>query len=214
MSESEWVSLREAAMLLGVHPATVRAWADKGELPSRRTPGGHRRFRRADLLRQAEKQPEVQPLEVQVIIQNALGQARMGVSGEGGLTSEAWFAAMSETTRSDMRTMGRAVLEALREYLGAGAPDSGLAQAITLGNGYATVLSRDGLSLPEAVRGFFYFSDFVLNAILTWSEITPPRSAPEWATLVRQVNTFIHAMLLSIIEFYDIVFPSYPSPDD
>ena len=44
MTDFEWVSLRQAAELLGVHPATVRSWADKGELPSRRTPGGHRRF--------------------------------------------------------------------------------------------------------------------------------------------------------------------------
>lgn len=203
MSESEWVSLRQAADLLGVHPATVRAWADKGELPSRRTPGGHRRFRRADLLQQAEKHSEVQPLEVQVIIQNALGQARMSVSGEGGLNAESWYAAMSDTTRAELRAMGRSVLDALREYLGAGAPDAGLSRAISLGGDYARALTNDGLSLPQAVRGFFYFSDFVINAILTWSEITPPRSAPEWATLVRQVNTFIHAMLLSIIEFYE-----------
>lgn len=41
---SEWVSLRQAADMLGVHPATVRNWADKGDIMSRRTPGGHRRF--------------------------------------------------------------------------------------------------------------------------------------------------------------------------
>jgi hypothetical protein len=110
---------------------------------------------------------------------------------------------MSETTRGTMRTMGRSVLEAMREYLAAGAPDAGLNRAIRLGGDYAAILARDGLSLPQAVRGFVYFSDFVINAILTWSEITPPRSAPEWATLVRQVNTFIHTMLLSIIEFYE-----------
>jgi excisionase family DNA binding protein len=203
MTDSEWVSLRQAAELLGVHPATVRNWADKGELPSRRTPGGHRRFRRSDLMSQAERATEVQPLEVQVILQNALGQARMSVSGEGGLADEVWYAAMSETTRGTMRTMGRSVLEAMREYLAAGAPDAGLNRAIRLGGDYAAILARDGLSLPQAVRGFVYFSDFVINAILTWSEITPPRSAPEWATLVRQVNTFIHTMLLSIIEFYE-----------
>lgn len=203
MSESEWVSLREAAAMLGVHPATVRNWADKGELPARRTPGGHRRFRRTDLLRQAERQTEVQPLEVQVIIQNALGQARMSVSGEGGLPSEPWYTLMGEAARAEMRTMGRTVLESLREYLAAGATDAGLARAITLGRDYAAVLARDGLTLPEAVRGMLFFSDFVINAILTWSEITPPRSAPEWASLLRQVNTFIHAMLLSIIEFYE-----------
>ena len=46
---SEWVSLGEAAQIIGVHPATIRNWAEQGELPFRRTPGGHRRFRRADL---------------------------------------------------------------------------------------------------------------------------------------------------------------------
>lgn len=199
---TEWVSLRQAADLLGVHPATVRNWADKGDIASRRTPGGHRRFRKTDLMQQAEKQGELQPLEVQVIIQNALGQTRMQ-TGAGALGSEPWFAAMSEATRGELRVQGRLVLEALREYLGSGAPDARLASAITLGQVYARVLENDGLTLPQAVRGFLYFSDFVINSILTWSEITPPRNAGEWATLLRQVNTFINAMLLSIIEYYE-----------
>jgi excisionase family DNA binding protein len=36
-----------AAELLGVSPQTVRRWADSGDLPSVRTPGNQRRFRRA-----------------------------------------------------------------------------------------------------------------------------------------------------------------------
>lgn len=200
MSESDWVSLRQAADMLGVHPATVRNWADKGDLPSRRTPGGHRRFRKTDLLHYAETQGELQPLEVQVIIQNALGQTRMQV---GTLNNESWYMAVSESTREHMREQGRRVLEALRGYMAHGAPDVRLAEAITLGKEYAKYLHEDGLSLPQAVRGFLYFSDFVINSILTWSEVTPPRNASEWANLLRQVNTFIHAMLLSIIEYYE-----------
>ncbi|NDJ60212.1 MAG: helix-turn-helix domain-containing protein [Chloroflexi bacterium] len=202
MSESsEWVSLRQAAELLGVHPATVRNWADRGDLPSRRTPGGHRRFRRSDLLSHAETQSEVQPLEVKVIIQNALGQTRLQVDNSG-LANESWYARLSEPTRQTLREQGRRVLEALREYMAAGAPDDKLSLAIDLGKHYAAMLHQDGLQLPEAVRGFLYFSDFVTNAVLTWSEITPPRNASEWANLLRQVNTFINAMLLSIIEYY------------
>lgn len=203
MSESsEWVSLRQAADILGVHPATVRNWADKGDLPSRRTPGGHRRFRRADLQNYAETQEEIQPLEVQVIIQNALGQARMQVGG-GNLTDVAWYNAMSPQARDRMRTEGRRVLEEIRRYLGTGARDEHLSSAITLGKDYAAALSIEGLTLPQAVRGFFYFSDFVINSILTWSELTPPRSSADWATLLRQVNTFVNAMLLSIVEYYE-----------
>ena len=198
---SEWVSLRQAADLLGVHPATVRNWADKGDLPSRRTPGGHRRFRKADLTQYAATQGELQPLEVQVILQNALGQTRMTVGG-GTLNQEAWYASMSETTRATMRDQGRRVLEGLRAYLAAGSPDNRLAEAIRIGKDYAAILEKDGLSLPQAVRGFFYFSDFVTNAVLTWSELNVPRSASEWAHLLRQVNTYINTMLLSIIEYY------------
>ncbi|MBE2268373.1 MAG: helix-turn-helix domain-containing protein [Anaerolinea sp.] len=198
---SEWVSLRQAADMLGVHPATVRNWADKGDLPSRRTPGGHRRFRKTDLTQYAETQGELQPLEVQVIIQNALGQTRMNVGG-GTLNHEEWYAAMTDTTRATLRDQGRRVLEALRGYLAAGAPDARLTDAIRLGKDYAAILEGDHLTLPQAVRGFLYFSDFVTNAILTWSELNVPRSASEWANLLRQVNTFINAMLLSIIEYF------------
>ncbi len=198
---SEWVSLRQAADLLGVHPATVRNWAEKGDLPSRRTPGGHRRFRKADLTQYAATQGELQPLEVQVILQNALGQTRMTVGG-GTLNQEAWYASMSEATRATMRDQGRRVLEGLRAYLAAGSPDNRLAEAIRIGKDYAAILEKDGLSLPQAVRGFFYFSDFVTNAVLTWSELNVPRSASEWAHLLRQVNTYINTMLLSIIEYY------------
>lgn len=203
MSESnEWVSLRRAADILGVHPATVRNWADKGELSSRRTPGGHRRFRRSELLQYAQSQGEMQPMEVQVIIQNALGETRMHV-GDGTLSDVPWYEAMSEATRQEMRHQGRRVLDELRRYLAGGATDEGLAVAITLGKDYAAILARDGLTLPQAVRGLFYFSDFVINSILTWSEINPPGSSTEWATLLRQVNNFIHTMLLSIIEYYE-----------
>jgi excisionase family DNA binding protein len=202
MSDSEWVSLRKAADILGVHPATVRNWADRGDVASRRTPGGHRRFNRDDLLRQAQTHEEVQPIEVQVIIQNALGSARMRI-GEDHLESVQWYASMSESGRTEMRRQGRLVLEAIRRFLGAGAPDHQLSEAIRLGNEYARTLSADGLTLPQATRGFFYFSEFVVNSIITWSELAQPRNSSEWANLLRQVNDFIHTMLLSIIEYYE-----------
>ncbi|HEX2618823.1 MAG TPA: helix-turn-helix domain-containing protein [Phototrophicaceae bacterium] len=198
---SEWVSLRRAADMLGVHPATVRNWADEGKLPSRRTPGNHRRFKVSDLHKYAQSEPETQAVEVQVIIQNALGQTRMNV-GDGTLDKVPWYEAMSEATRQNLRAQGREVLEEIRKYLAGGAQDSGLSVAIKLGERYAVQLSSDHLTLPQAVRGFFYFSDFVINSILTWSEITP-HSASEWATLLRHVNTFINAMLLSLIEYYE-----------
>ncbi len=203
MSESEWISLRQAAEILGVHPATVRNWADSGDLPSRRTPGKHRRFRKSDLLQYAKTQGELQPLEVQVIIQNALGNTRMHVGG-GTLTHLKWYERIDDQTRASLRQEGLGTLEAIRKYLASGAPDEQLSAAINAGKNYAKLLSNEGLSLPDAVRGFFYFSDFVINSILTWSEITPQRnSTADWGNLLRQVNTYINTILLSIIEYYE-----------
>lgn len=199
---AEWVSLRKAADILGVHPATVRNWADKGELPTRRTPGGHRRFNRDDLLNYAQSQEDVQPMEVQVIIQNALGSTRMQL-GRENLETMPWYSAMSDATHQAMRNQGRAVLDAIRVYLAKGAPDSELAVAIKLGNDYAKMLIEDDLTLPQATRGFFYFSDFVVNSILTWTELSQPRNSSEWANLLRQVNAFINTMMLSIVEYYE-----------
>ena len=45
----QWLRVRQAAELLGVSASTVRRWADSGKVASRRTPGGQRRFARADL---------------------------------------------------------------------------------------------------------------------------------------------------------------------
>src|SRR5215470_12613001 len=71
----EWLSLREAANLLGMHPATIRLWADRNEIPSRRTSGGHRRFRRADIEARLRQEVERRPQPAaQLLVQSVLGR--------------------------------------------------------------------------------------------------------------------------------------------
>jgi excisionase family DNA binding protein len=43
------LKVTEAAAVLGVHPATLRDWSDRGVVPVVRTPGNQRRYRRSDL---------------------------------------------------------------------------------------------------------------------------------------------------------------------
>lgn len=47
----DFVGTEEAARLLGVGPTAVKRWADQGLLACDRTPGGHRRFSRAEVER-------------------------------------------------------------------------------------------------------------------------------------------------------------------
>jgi excisionase family DNA binding protein len=53
--ESEWLTLGQAARFLGVAQSTIRKWSDQGRVPAFYTPGGHRRYRRADLERFLER---------------------------------------------------------------------------------------------------------------------------------------------------------------
>lgn len=45
------LSVSTAARMLGVSPSSLRAWAAAGRVPHVRTPGGHRRFEREQLVR-------------------------------------------------------------------------------------------------------------------------------------------------------------------
>ncbi|MGZ8716730.1 MAG: response regulator [Gaiellaceae bacterium] len=47
--DSEWLTLGQAARFLGVAQSTIRKWSDQGQVSAFYTPGGHRRYRRADL---------------------------------------------------------------------------------------------------------------------------------------------------------------------
>jgi excisionase family DNA binding protein len=47
--EPDWMTLGQAAKFLGVAQSTLRKWSDHGRIPTFVTPGGHRRYRRADL---------------------------------------------------------------------------------------------------------------------------------------------------------------------
>ena len=49
VGESDWLTLGQAAKFLGVAQSTIRKWSDQGRVPAFYTPGGHRRYRRADL---------------------------------------------------------------------------------------------------------------------------------------------------------------------
>lgn len=49
-SSTRMLSSTQAAALLGVHVASIKRWADQGRLRCVRTPGGHRRFVRAEVV--------------------------------------------------------------------------------------------------------------------------------------------------------------------
>ncbi len=62
MTERKPVGITEAARILGVHPNTLRKWADEGVVPHMKFPSGYRRFSVVEMERFRE-QMEQGPVE-------------------------------------------------------------------------------------------------------------------------------------------------------
>src|SRR5207253_4622686 len=132
--------LREAADLLGMHPATVRLWADRNELPSRRTNGGHRRFRRADIEARLRQEEERKPRPAaQLLVQSVLGRVRFAFT-DGTLDTFGWYTHFDDSARDGYRDLGRRLLELLlRALAGSTAEEELRSEAVHLGMEYGLV---------------------------------------------------------------------------
>ena len=205
MEQSEWVSLGEAASILGVHPTTVRHWADSGNLPSQRTPSGHRRFRRHDLEQwdsRRSRPNEMTPTEAQLMMQSALGRARLEV-GEGQLKGVTWYDKMDEDTREAHRVLGRQLLEMLTHYLADPESQSPLMNEVReLGTEYADISISQGISLLDSVKAFLFFRDLLTDSVIQLAEMLSLRTPLDWGNRLRQVNHITDELLLVLLEEY------------
>jgi excisionase family DNA binding protein len=203
-NEDEWLSLREAAELLGMHPATVRLWADRNELPSRRTNGGHRRFRRADIEARLHQETERRPSPAaQLLVQSVLGRIRLAFT-DGTLTTFAWYTHFDEAARDGYRDLGRRLLELLLRALAGSTSDEDLRlEAIHLGSEYGRITRASHVSVADAVRAFLYFRSLVDESLLQLAEVQGSREHQElpWAESLRQVQLLTNELLPALVEF-------------
>src|SRR5579859_8007914 len=168
----EWLSLSEAAEMLGIHPATVRLWADRNEIPMRRTSGGHRRFRRADIEARLRQDVEHRPRPAaQLLVQSVLGRVRFAFT-DGTLNTFSWYAHFNEAAREGFRSLGRRVLELLLRALADGTSEDELrSEAVQLGKAYGAITRESHVPVADAVRAFLYFRSLVDESVLQLAEV-------------------------------------------
>ncbi|MCZ7540700.1 MAG: helix-turn-helix domain-containing protein [Anaerolineae bacterium] len=200
---SEWVSLGEAAQIIGVHPATIRNWAEQGELPYRRTPGGHRRFRRADLEQWLASNRITQPAEARVLVQSALGRARLEMGDREALARLGWYGRLSPDAREVMRRQGLRLMDALIGHLADPAASNRHETAHDIGLTYGRLLKSQGLSLSQALEGYFYFVDFLVDSVVQLAETGTARPQSTWSAMLRQITLFTRAVLVSMVLVYE-----------
>ncbi len=196
----EWLTLGEVAQLLGVHPSTVRNWADAGKIPVHRTQGGHRRFRRTEVEIWLQSQDmDGSERQVEQLLQEALKYIRWLVR-EGELSQQSWFQKLDGEAREAYRQTGHALVHGLWAYLTG--KETNLAEAHSLGYEYATRARQFDLSAEEALEAFLFFRNAFLESLLQASEVTGIHSTAAWSLLVRRLISFTDQVLRSLVRTY------------
>jgi len=199
---ADLLSLGEAAQRLGVHPTTLRRWADEGDVLVMVTPGGHRRFPVAEIerLRGIGAHADDEAVVAEQLVARALVTTRVHLPEHAGA---GWVAGFDDEERRAKRESGRRLMALLQAFLAA-APDqraSILDEVRRIGLAYAQDARAHGLGLTDVLRAVTFFRDQTIEGALSGGNDTSDSQAARSA--IQQVNAFYNAALLAVAEVFD-----------
>ena len=157
-----WLTLGEASATLGVTPNTLRRWADRGQIPSFTTPGGHRRFLVSSVQALVPARRARRPaLAAMGASSDRMARAyrRARPLRRDRTAPPSWAATLSETQRAWFRERGTRLVAGLLAHLDAEGDTAAalLASAEAHARDYGAEAARLGASLSDTVEGFLRF---------------------------------------------------------
>jgi excisionase family DNA binding protein len=155
-----WLTIHEASDLIGVSPATLRRWAEAGDIKAFVTPGGHRRFDRGTILGMLPTgpQPRRRLSDLGETVEHIVRQYRRELSG--GAPTAGWIDALSDAERERFREPGRRILGGVLGFLDAATPDESealLAGAVEASGRYGTMAREHGVEADVLTDTFLRF---------------------------------------------------------
>jgi len=197
MQES-WLSIAEASRMLGVHPGTLRRWADAEQIPFTRTPGGHRRFALTALQAFQDRQGRLK--YTGGLEQRWSDVARRGTRRE--LRSRpGWGKGLSDAARAQFRRLGRELLELTTAEISAGERPSTINAASQIGGQYARLGKQHGLTLAELTQAIQLADASLTEAALELPEVEQlQRSAV--LSVMQAISRIMGAVQLALVVEY------------
>lgn len=198
-----WLTLTQAARLLGVHPITLRRWVDSGEIRCLRTPGGHRRFQEQDLraFLDARGQPSF-PQAPETFAKSLILQTRQEMTAKN-ISGESWHAAFDESDRVVRRESGQRLLGLALQYtLRVTGREPILEEGRRIGQEYGQDAAQRGLSLVDTVRAFLFFRETLIRTARPGLS-TQGQYDAEDVRIHRGLREFLDQVLFAILESYE-----------
>ncbi|MGB0386012.1 MAG: helix-turn-helix domain-containing protein [Ardenticatenaceae bacterium] len=207
---ANWLSLTDAAKLLGIHSSTLRRWSDNGRIASVRTTGGHRRFERAVLERYLAQQQSPQapaaPPPPQVSPAPAPPQAAYH-SSEALAPSErspVWQQTFQGQSLEEVRHLGQRLLGLMLQYLTRQNEDERfLAEGRHIGRIYGKETAEADLAMLDMVEAFLFFRSRFTTMAIQLPAFPREGDDAEMRRLHSRLDRFMNEVLLGAIEGYE-----------
>jgi excisionase family DNA binding protein len=197
-----WLRLSEAAAYLGVHPATVRRWADEGQIACIRTPGGRRRFTQGDLdAFMAAMRSEASPTDAHAMVLLP-GSPMVFTSQHTSIQDQDWYGHMDESHRSMLRGQGQRLMATLIHYISRHeGGDAYLQEGERLAAGYAGLFLKNGLGLTDVINAFLMVRRSITSSLLEarHGEGTLDDAA---SRLHDRTEDFLDRVLMTMVDVY------------
>jgi hypothetical protein len=185
-----------------VHPSTVRLWSDKGALPTHKTQGGHRRYKRSEISLWAEATQKSHEIEPEHMIQEVIKTVRMQIS-EGRLQAEVWYEKLDEDARTQYRMSGRSLFHGLMTYVATNGTEAA-SEAYAIGYEYASRAHRYSLSYVDAARAFLFFRNALIESVIkVYSDANVPSG--QTAEMFHKMQIFTDEILISLLQTYKML---------
>ncbi|MFN8470993.1 MAG: helix-turn-helix domain-containing protein [Anaerolineae bacterium] len=200
-SAVKWLPLNEAAQRLGVHPTTLRRWADDGQVPFMVTPGGHRRFSvdaLDEFIRTRNRATQLQRPE-QVWVERALARTREEIVVHQNAD---WMMSFSTEDRESHRQLGRRLMGMLLQYISHDDGDDLLLEAADLGRAYAGAMQQRQMPLTEGLQAVFFFRDTLVETAVDLPQAAH-QSNEASLRLMRRITRFVNAVQVGLAEAYE-----------
>jgi excisionase family DNA binding protein len=200
---SEWLELAEASQLLGVHPSTLRRWADAGKIEHVRTLSGRRRFQRLAIeqVRKDMGQPVGASQPGQAFEFRTLDLARQRTSD---LTAHqaGWLNHLNDEQKLLFRYSGQRLLGLMVQFISrSDAAEAFLEEGRRVAGDYGWICYKAGLTITQTAEAFLYFRRSILESVQATTGLGGPNDADGHRIFLRTID-FFDSLLVATIDSY------------
>jgi len=200
--KGKWLTLKEASAFLGVHFTTLRGWADRGEIPVFRTPGGHRRFSLDDLRRFLGERAGSYPApDTYALVTTAVERVRAELR-RSQPTPQRWQYSLDPAVDQARRERGRALFALAISFVMKPQQRSHLLDSgRQLGWEYGHEAALSGVTLAETGRAVQFFRSQLVDTVRN-SETE--RIDADDIRIERLIDLFLDEVLYAVLDGYEV----------